>query len=206
MSSAKINRARIQFRNNLELYFASYEKEIQNKFSTKSKIIEDYMRRASINKSNYLFLNNLMFLNYRDAIELYKTQIFPFKEKNVNDITKIILLFFPFIIKSYQMELNQDHKNLDYFNPKFLKFNTSNSNKILLEKEIKQFFLNYEDLTKNNFLFHRREMIIYLENYLNKYTDEEIKCITQEERKNYMLFHHFRPFIRPEDYIIEKEK
>lgn len=206
MSSVKINRARIQFRNNLELYFASYEKEIQNKFSTKSKIIEDYMRRAYINKSNYLFLNNLMFLNYRDAIELYKTQIFPFKEKNVNDITKIILLFFPFIIKSYQMELNQDHKNLDFFNPKFLKFDTSNSNKILLEKEIKQFFLNYEVLTKKNFLFHRREMIIYLESYLNMYTDEEIKYITQEERKNYMLFHHFRPFIRPEDYIIEKEK
>jgi hypothetical protein len=201
MSSVKITRARIQFRKNIELYFASYEKELQYKFFSNKKIIEDYSKRASLNKSNYLFLNNLMFLKYRDAIEHYKTQIFPSKGKNVDDITKIILLFFPHIIKSYKLELTEEYKSLDYFKPENLKFDTCNNNQLLLEKEIKHFFFNYEVLVKNEFLFHRREMIIYLENFLNIYTEEEINYITADDRKTFMLFHHFRPFIRPEDFI-----
>ena len=157
-----------------------------------------------INLSNYLFFNDLQYIKYKPAIHIYKQNII--NQKKVNDITRIILLFFPHLIRSNSLKLNDSHKNLEYFDYSKLKFeNELSESKRELEVTIKDFFFHYNNLeSERKFKFHRREMINYLESFLVEYSQNE--KVTEEEKRTGMIYHNFRTFLKPEEYLVHKEK
>lgn len=184
---------RIQFKNNISFYFVKYENEINLKYKNDTKMLNLYLNRSRINYNNFLLFNSLKYIKYNDAINLYKEEIL---NKEINDVTKIILLFFPFILKSNKIKISKEHLQLDYFDWHKLKFIDYEDEK--LNNLIKDFFINYAEV-KPKINIHRREMMNYLEAFLHIYTENE--KISQAERKEVLLLHYFRPFIRPEEYF-----
>jgi hypothetical protein len=195
---------RVEFRNKIHIHFACYEEKI-NIFGKNSEFLSNLTKSAKLNFNNYLLFNHLQWKNYSKAISHYKTEFAPL-DSYKNDITKIICLFMPYLLKSVKMD---DPTIIDLNNPIFdhnkLKFiNKKNDD---LENMNREFFYNYTQLELGNhienipkFQFHRREMENYMEIFLNLYTQDEVDQISNFEKTNLMLFHYFRPYIRPEEY------
>jgi len=215
MELQNFTQIRIQFRKNILLYSSNYELRVYEKFKKHPNIANDLRKSMQLNLKNYLFFNNLCYLKYREAIELYNKEFLStIKEKNydkskINDVTKIILLFFPHILRSINLHQQvEEMENLHYRNFYLEDILNSERNSIQnseLETTILNFFKHYEMLNKETgFQFHRREMIFYMESFLINYTAYEIEIIKDQEKTDMFLLHYFRPFLKPEDYFTKK--
>jgi hypothetical protein len=203
MDLKSATKIRIHFRKTILLSSANYELKAQEKYKNLQPVANKLIQKMHINLKNYLFYNNLSFLKYREAIEIYNNDFID-KKNEINDVTRIILLFFPHLLKS--TNLHKQIQMYEYFN--FNNFIFEDKSQKELESTIKEFFFHYKRMSEiNGFMFHRREMIIYLESFLLQYTSKEINEMKEEEIQDMFLLHYFRPFLVPEDYFkkIHKE-
>jgi hypothetical protein len=214
MELQNLTQIRIHFRKNILLYSSNYELRAFDKFKKNPKIANDLIKSMQLNLKNYLFFHSLCFLKYREAIDLYNKEFLSaikdksYEKSKINDVTRIILLFFPHILKSSNLHKqvsdieNFDYKNFNLEDNSTPKRNSTQNSQDDLETTIRNFFEHYEILNKERgFLFHRREMIFYMESFLINYTANETKKMTDEERNDMFLLHYFRPFLKPEDYF-----
>jgi len=184
---------RIAFKNSISFYYVKYENEINLKYKNDTKTLNLYLNRSKINLTNYLLFNSLKYIKYNEAINIYEEEIL---NNQINDVTKIILLFFPFILKSNKIKFSKEHSLKEHFNWDNLEFTEFKDEK--LSTLIKDFFINYVEV-KPKINIHRREMMNYLEAFLYLYTENE--KINEADKKDFLLLHYFRPFIRPEEYF-----
>ena len=201
MELKNLTSIRIHFRKTILLSTCNYELRAYEKFRNNQATAIKLIKSMQINLKNYLFFNNLSFLNYRDAIEIYNKEFCNSgntPSDKVNDVTKIILLFFPHILRSANLHSQIiESSTLNFENLQF-----EDKTQIQLQSDIKDFFLHYENLKKNKgFVFHRKEMLFYLESFLISYTAFETRMMKDEEIKDMFLLHYFRPFLKPEDYF-----
>jgi hypothetical protein len=192
MESIKNLQLRLYFRSHIKLIMTRYEREIINKYRSDISSAEKKISKMNQNYINYLLYDYLKGNKYSKAIDLYCKKIFQEKDKTIigDDNTKIILLFLPHLIQSNRMILSEEQKSLPHFRPNNLK--TSNN---MLQEQIKQFFHNYSKIKLKGFLFHRKEMQVYLESFLIINTENEIKIFSRDEFNNLDCF---KIFLRPE--------
>jgi hypothetical protein len=204
MEYKNITQLRIHFKKLIHINSSSYELKVREKFRNNPKEIDNCLKKMKINLNNYLFYSSLYWKRYRDAINLYNSVIKDTKVYN-NDVMRIMLLFFPHFLKSNDME-DEINSNNVYFNP--IDLNFDDKSQLELNSTIKSFFINYKELKENkNFEFHRQEMFSYLDSFLDLYTVNENNEIKEIEKKEFMLLHYFRPFIRPEEFFfMQKEE
>lgn len=187
-----IKNIRISFRNRVEYYVAKCEREIESKFVSNQKSCQHKIRQVHINLTNFFFLDYLINIKYPKALKIYEEKIYVNDYLIANDITRIILLFFPFLIKSHQIYLNSEHLSLDHFNSDKLVFRDSRN--LDLNYKIQDFFKYYKELEEDNFVFHRREMLIYMDSFLYSYC----KSLEGTNEKNSQSLENFLIFLRPE--------
>lgn len=199
MKPSEIKKIIKNFRKNLDLYKARYEGDLEYKFSSNPKLKESLIKKMQQNCTNFILYDHLFNKNYRKAIQLYSTEIYPSNIFLGNDITRIILLFFPFIIKSNEIYLTPEQSSLNHFN--FENFSFKDCQNISLEKNIKDFFNNYKKLETTNFFFNRQELLRYMESFLYVY------CQKAEEKieKPKFRLDNFLLFLRPELYFTIKD-
>jgi hypothetical protein len=162
------------------------------------------LARLKSNVNSYLFLNSIQWKKYNQAIIQYSK----IKDNDIDNKMKIILLFFPYLLKSHhhriidiepdkkKISMRFDEENFVLSNNEGIDINTLK----YIENEIKLFFKNYKVLEIENNTFHRDIMYSYLEAFLFLLTKNEM--INDEEKKEFFLLHHFRPFLTPEKYFI----
>jgi hypothetical protein len=187
MKLGKTIKTRIKFKNTLELSSSLYEVKVIARYGANSKISNDMVNRMKINKENFLMLNDIHFIRYKKAIELYNSSVV--NNPNTDDVRKAILLFFPFLLKCVKMDEMIKPVVLNEFTDK------------KIGKQIFDFIENYRQLEIRGLLMHRKEIFMFLEVYLNMLTINEIERITFQEKRDLLLFHYFRPFLRPELYF-----
>ncbi len=203
-SAIQKNKIRIEFRNKIQLNFASYESKVIEKYGRKLGRIN--LDKAYINLFNFELYDSLRTIDYKKSIELVHNLEMNDKIDNkndkifTNDITTILLLFLPYLIRSHKYILiNQNEYSINSINSNNSKYKFT-TNKKDLQTKIKSFFINYN---KSNFELHRLEMLNYLEIFLNLYSADEESMIKQEEINSNLLYHYFRPFILPELYTYD---
>jgi hypothetical protein len=192
MNILKISKLRRKFKQNLDLSTSLYENKIRSQFGENNQKSKELIFRMNVNKENYLLLNHIDWIFYKKAIELYNTTII--KDLNTDDVRKTIVLFFPYFLKSIKSENLIQKANINEFRNK------------AVGKQIHQFIVNYNQLEQRDLILHRREMFLFLEFFLHLLTLDEVGQIALNEKKEYMVFHYFRPFLRPELYFNEDKE
>jgi hypothetical protein len=183
-----ISRIRKQFKSTLDLNTALYENKVNQKFNQKQA--DDFIRRMNINKENYIFYNHIDWMYYRKALNYYNNTII--KQPNTDDIRRTLIIFFPYLLKSMKLD--------DRLIPCKDQFKYDNGK---IGAEIIGFIDNYRQLEERGILLHRREMSFYLEAFLNMLTASEEKLIAEEDKKSFLYYHYFRPYLRPELYWVD---
>jgi len=198
MNLKNITNLRIHFNKSLPLVEKTYELNLKRIYKDEEKI-KYLIRQKNINYFNFKFYNHIEFKFYEKAINAFYDHI---KHLEENDNTNIILLFFPELLKSVNLQ-----NELDLENPKFNpnKFCLIDNNKIQIEKDLKHFFENYKNLNKKHkFMFHREELFNYMELFLNYYNLDDLKLVTEIEKKESLTLHYFSSFLRPELFFKRK--
>ena len=192
MNLKNVTKIRIEFRKNIEITSIQYETKILKKYS--SQDVKEYMKKMQINKNNYIFFNYIQWKNYVYSLNFYRDN---FYNKNIenNEILKIILLFYPYLLKSvtglYDCIKDDDNIKLENFSLKDKE----------LQNDIINFINVYKQFESSGKMFHRDNLFNYMEIFLNIYVLPEIEIINNNEKQNLILYHYFRPFLRPELYF-----
>jgi hypothetical protein len=187
MNLLHISRLRRNFRNTIDIRYSLYENKVTAKFGESNQTTHNLLIKSSINKENYLFYKAIEYIRYKKAIDMYQNTII--SNPNVNDVRKTLILFFPYLLKSIN------------FDERIVPLKPDGFTNIAIGNKITEFIENYKELEKRGMLLHRLEMFYLLEVFLNMLTVDEETRMTSLEKKDYLLFHYFRPFIRPELYF-----
>jgi hypothetical protein len=192
METIKVIQIRIHFRNFVKMHMVKYEGNLMYKYRNNNNLVQNKISKMNQNYINYKLFDYLSQHQYSKVLEVYSNEIFQSKDQSIkgDDNTKIILLFLPHLLKSNKIMLSQEQISLPHFQPNNLKISDLN-----LKNLIKDFFENYSKMNIKGFMFHRREMLVYMETFLYMNTEKEENSLSE------LCFNNldcFRIFLRPE--------